>query len=141
MTSTQTASAPFVNDPEGQFANWLRRAVANLYEPRDNIDVACKIYFYPFSAVFFTTEEWEGFIEKDEITVKAHKVKWVIREGGKRLAAYVKSLRFPTETYLTVIVYGLTCRAPQNKTDNIDLLYHVQENGDLNINRMTNAKD
>ena len=124
------------NDPNGEFEAFIRRTVDNIYEPRETNDTACKIYFYPFSARFFSEDEWYDYIQKDEVTVKTQKIDWVIREGGKRLAEWVKTLDLSVETYLTVVVYGMVCDTPRGDKGNIDIAYHVSETGELSIDRL-----
>jgi hypothetical protein len=71
----------------------------------DNADVALKIYFNPFSAIFFTEEEFDKNMEDDKITVK--NPEWWIEETVKRLKAFGKEhLTKGEEIYLSIIVYG-----------------------------------
>lgn len=83
----------------------IDRARAAAYEPRDTPDCALKMYFYPLSGALFSTEEWEGFMEKDEVTVRPEKRAWVIREMGERLRLAVAGMGLD-ELYLTVVSYS-----------------------------------
>ena len=115
------------------FERAIQAAIEHAYE-RESGDYALKIYFHPFTALFFTDEEWVIFMEPDECCVKVTSARWVVEEGGKRLAGFVKSLAIPhQDMYLSVIVYGLITSPNINS---IDVVYQVNADGTLHIDRL-----
>lgn len=107
--------------PLVDFAVCIRKAFEVAYQPERG-DAALKIYFYPFSGLFFDDSEWASFIEKDEVNIKPEKVDWIISESHKRLSNFFANLHLGSDKYLSVIVYGMT-----TPSKSIDVIYHISD--------------
>lgn len=110
-----------------KFAKTVRMAFRYAYDD-EHSDAAVKLYFYPFSGLFFTDKECESFVYKDQITVNPGKVNWIVNEGGKRLADWIKTLKLGDDKYLTMTVYGMTVLGNHCS---VDWHYNVDGDGSL----------
>ena len=71
-------------------------------------EVAIKCYFYPFASALLSDSEFENATNSDEITVQRCEVAHVVQMFSERLGEIVKSMKLEPETYLSIIVYGMT---------------------------------
>lgn len=93
-------------------------------------DIALKIYFYPLASALLTEKQWDEVMQIDDLTAKPNQLPKIVKWLSKKLSSVVRSLHLETETYLSVIVYGLL--VPEGN-EVVDLVFNLTETGEGNV--------